>query len=88
MFHWSKSKRVQKRGTHVEIYEANQEREMKREIKKASRNGWIVASMTSTEGHVNIGRAAMQVVLFSPLSLIFGTSRTKGKITVNYRYSS
>lgn len=88
MFHWSRSKRIQRRGTYVEIYEANKEREMKKEIKKASRNGWIISSMASTEGHVNIGRAAMQVVLFSPLSLIFGTSRTKGKITINYRYQN
>jgi len=86
MFHWSRSKRARKRGTHVEIYDAKDERAMKREIRKATKNGWIVASMTSTDGHINVGRAALQVVLLSPLSLIFGTSRTRGKFTVNYRY--
>jgi len=86
IMHWSNSRRNKRAGIYVEIYDTKQEREMKREIKRAGRNGWTVDNMTSTEGHINVGRAALQVALLSPLSLVFGTSRTKGKYTVTYRY--
>jgi len=84
MAHWSRSRRERKAGTHIGIYE--DEGQMKRDIRVAARNGWEVAAASNSNGHINVRRTALQVVLLSPLSLIFGASRTKDKVTVTYRY--
>lgn len=77
---WYRRKRLR---AYVAEYE--NQGQARREANRAAKYGWVVSGVSSTDGHVNVGRTALKVVLFSPLALITGASRTKGKITVTYR---
>ena len=56
-----------------------------RELVFASERGWYIADMAAEGGHVNVGRTATGAVLTGGISLLFGGSRKKGKLTINWR---
>ncbi len=47
--------------------------------------GWRIEQQSQGGGHVNIGRTTTGAVLTGGLSLLFGGSRTKDKLTVTWR---
>ena len=68
--------------TYVGTY--TDQNEIQREIESAALNGWLVQSTTGIAGHVNVGRTATAAALTGGVSLLFGTSRSKDKITVMF----
>jgi len=46
--------------------------------------GWSIQSVTTSDGHVNIGRTVTGAVFTGGLSLLVGGSRTKGNVTVTF----
>lgn len=46
--------------------------------------GWHPSQQSAVDGHINVGRTAAKVALFSPLALVTGASRSKGQITVTW----
>jgi hypothetical protein len=53
-----------------------------REINKYLSRGYSISQVTSTDGHVNIGRTVTYALATGGLSLLFGGSRSGGKVTV------
>lgn len=68
--------------THVASYDSA--RDASWEAEAAVQKGWIPQSTAATDGHINVGRTVAQVELFGAGSLIFGASRTNGKIVITY----
>ena len=60
--------------------------ELNRELKKAtySSYSWAIRDMASNDGHSNVGRTATRGAVTGGVGLLFGASRTKGAITVNW----
>lgn len=67
---------------HVATYDDRAAFEL--EANKAARDGWAISSVTSSAGHVNMGRTAAKVILTGGVGMFLGASRTKGRITVVY----
>jgi hypothetical protein len=70
--------------THVEVYEAKEEKRMQKEVQEAGRYGWIPQGAGVDSGHMNVGRTAAGAALTGGASLLFGGSRTKGKTTITF----
>ena len=70
------------RSVHVSTY--RDEKAMQREAEAAASFGWTVEATAGTGGHVNVGRTVAPAVLTGGLSLLFGASRSKDKITVTF----
>ncbi len=51
---------------------------------RAAAHGWTVQSVTTSDGHVNVGRTVTGAVFTGGLSLLAGGSRTRGSVTVTY----
>ena len=51
---------------------------------KLARQGYVPAGQAADGGHINVGRTATGAVLTGGISLLFGGSRTKGKVTITY----
>lgn len=49
-----------------------------------ARRGYVPAGQAVDGGHINLGRTATGAVLTGGISLLFGGSRTKGKVTITY----
>jgi hypothetical protein len=71
-----------KRIGYVATY--SDEKEMRRDVERASKHGWVPQSTTSDGGHVNVGRTYAGAVLTGGLSLLFGGSRSKEKLTISF----
>jgi len=67
---------------HVATY--NGTSDATREAEQAVQKGWMPQGTAATEGHINVGRTMAQVELLGVGSLLFGSSRTKGKIIITY----
>jgi hypothetical protein len=60
-------------------------KEINDELVKAAKYGWHQADISTTAGHVNVGRTATAAVLTSGISLLAGAvSRSKDKITLSF----
>lgn len=70
------------RLTYIAIY--TDENQMQREVESAALNGWMVQSTAGTGGHINVGRTATAAALTGGVSLLFGASRSKDKITITF----
>ena len=49
-----------------------------------ARQGYVPTGQAADGGHINLGRTATGAVLTGGISLLFGGSRTKGKVTITY----
>ena len=49
-----------------------------------ARQGYVPAGQAADGGHINVGRTATGAVLTGGISLLFGGSRTKGKVTITF----
>jgi len=67
---------------HVASYE--NEKELNKELHKAAKHGWIVKDATGLSGQINIGRTMTRAALTGGIGLLFGGSRTEGKMIVTY----
>ncbi|HZU01582.1 MAG TPA: hypothetical protein VFA10_18075 [Ktedonobacteraceae bacterium] len=70
------------RLTYVATY--NTDKDAQQELEAAAKHGWMPQGTSSTEGHINVGRTLAGAALTGGLSLLFGASRSKGKITITY----
>lgn len=68
--------------THVKTYTS--EKEMQRDLEAATQYGWMLQSTTGIAGHVNVGRTTTAAALTGGVSLLFGASRSKDKITITF----
>lgn len=68
--------------SHVETYK--DEAVLNREIVEAAKFGWETQMMAGTAGHVNVGRTATAAALTGGVSLLFGASRSKDKLTLSF----
>lgn len=68
----------------VRVYSSNENRKMENEIAELLGHGYSIASQTGTGSHVNVGRTVTGAVLTGGLSLLFGASRSKDKITITF----
>jgi hypothetical protein len=68
----------------VRVYSSNENRKMENEIAELLNHGYNIASQTGTGSHVNVGRTVTGAVLTGGLSLLFGASRSKDKITITF----
>lgn len=71
-----------KQTVHVVTYENN--KTFEKEATAALQRGWEIQNSAGIGGHVNVGRTATGAVLTGGVSLLFGGSRGKDKITVTY----
>lgn len=60
------------------------EKDMQREVEKAAQYGWMPQTSAGIGGHVNVGRTATAAALTGGVSLLFGASRSKDKMTITY----
>ncbi len=74
------------RLTYIGTY--TDDNQLQREVESAALNGWFVQSTAGTGGHVNVGRTATVAALTGGVSLLFGASRSKDKITVTFGRTS
>jgi hypothetical protein len=70
---WYKDKKL---TAHVGIYK--NEKDTNKEIAEAGKHGWIPEGADAAEGHINLGRTLTRGV-------IFGASRSKGKVTIMFK---
>jgi len=68
----------------TEVRTYKNQREASRDANAAANKGWQIQGTTATDGHINVGRTVTGAVLTGGLNLLFGASRTKGKITLTY----
>lgn len=68
----------------VRVYKGNETRRMESEIAELIGHGYTIASQTGTGSHVNVGRTVTGALLTGGLSLLFGGSRSKDKITMTF----
>jgi len=68
--------------SHVATYK--NEKDATKEAEKASKKGWVPSGTGATDGHINLGRTVAGAALTGGLSLLFGGSRSKGKVTITY----
>lgn len=68
----------------VRVYKGNETGKMESEIAELLGHGYTIASQTGTGSHVNVGRTVTGAVLTGGLSLLFGASRSKEKITITF----
>jgi hypothetical protein len=52
------------------------------EIPYAAERGWAIQAVSSTDGHINVGRTAARVAVTGRMGLLMGASRTSGTTTV------
>jgi hypothetical protein len=71
--------------THIATYK--NDRDASKDANKAAQRGWQPQTTAATEGHLNLGRTATGAILTGGLSLLFGGSRTSGKLTLMYHRS-
>jgi hypothetical protein len=64
------------------------EAEANREVAEAEKYGWQVGDLSTTAGHVNVGRTATAAVLTGGVSLLLGASRSKDKLTIAFARES
>jgi hypothetical protein len=57
---------------------------MQREVEKAAQYGWMPQTSAGIGGHINVGRTATAAALTGGVSLLFGASRSKDKMTITY----
>lgn len=60
------------------------QRVMQHEVEKAAQYGWIPQTSAGIGSHINVGRTATAAVLTGGVSLLFGASRSKDKMTITY----
>ena len=60
------------------------EKDATHEANAAAKMGWMPQGVTATDGHINLGRTITGAALTGGLTLLFGGSRSKGKITITY----
>ncbi|SRR5260221_258784 len=70
------------RLTYVATY--TNEKAMQREVEAAAQHGWMPQGATGTSGHINVGRTATAAALTGGVSLLFGASRSKDKLTITF----
>jgi hypothetical protein len=58
--------------------------EYRRDAVRLTRAGWTPVLQSQDGGHVNVGRSVTGAALTGGLSLLFGGSRTRGKIIVTW----
>jgi hypothetical protein len=68
----------------VRVYKGNETKKMESEISELLEHGYTIASQAGTGSHVNVGRTVTGAVLTGGLSLLFGASRSKEKITLTF----
>lgn len=68
----------------VRVYGGNETSKMESEISELLTFGYTIASQTGTGSHVNVGRTVSGAILTGGLSLLFGASRSKEKITIMF----
>lgn len=64
--------------------EYNKPEKVRRELAVSGPLGWYIDSTDGDDGHINVGRTATGAVLTGGFSLLFGASRSKGKIRVTW----
>ena len=77
--HWYQD--VTKRA-HVETYQ--KDKIMQKEVEMAAQYGWMPQTSAGVGGHINVGRTATAAALTGGVSLLFGASRSKDKMTITY----
>jgi hypothetical protein len=70
------------RRTYVATYKS--EKEMRKDVEEAVKHGWTLQDSAATGGHINVGRTVAPAVLTGGISLLFGASRSKDKVTVTF----
>ena len=68
----------------VRVYKGDETKKMESEMTELLGHGYTIASQSGTGSHVNVGRTVTGAVLTGGLSLIFGGSRSKEKITITF----
>jgi hypothetical protein len=68
----------------VRVYKGDETKKMEAEMAELLGHGYTIASQSGTGSHVNVGRTVTGAVLTGGLSLIFGGSRSKEKITITF----
>ena len=71
-----------KRLTYVGTYE--NPKDATRDANRAAQKGWVPQGTAATDGHINVGRTVTGAVLTGGWSLLFGASRSKGKLTLTF----
>lgn len=67
---------------HVATY--TNQKQMQKEVEVASQYGWVPQTSAGIAGHINVGRTATAAALTGGVSLLFGASRTKDKVTMTF----
>jgi len=70
------------RKTYVATYK--NEKDMRKDVEEAVKFGWMLQDSAAIGGHINVGRTVLPAVATGGLSLLFGASRSKDKVTVTY----
>ncbi len=73
-----------KYGQPIVIREYTDPKKAQEEAEFFYRLGYQLAGQSAQGGHINVGRTVTGAVFTGGLSLLFGASRTKGKIQVTY----
>ena len=68
----------------VRVYKGNETSKMESELGELLQHGYTIASQAGTGSHVNVGRTVTGALLTGGLSLLFGGSRSKEKITLTF----
>ena len=68
----------------VRVYKGNETSKMESEVSELLQHGYSIASQSGTGSHVNVGRTVTGAVLTGGLSLLFGGSRSKEKVTLTF----
>lgn len=70
------------RLAYVASYE--NDKSMRKDTEAAAHFGWIPQQSVGVGGHVNIGRTATAAMLTGGVSLLFGPSRSKDKLSITF----
>lgn len=68
----------------VRVYNSDENGRMEREMAELLEHGYQIQASAGTGSHVNVGRTVTAAVLTGGLSLLFGASRSKQKITMTF----
>jgi hypothetical protein len=68
----------------VRVYDADENGRMEREMAELLEHGYQIQASAGTGSHVNVGRTVTAAVLTGGLSLLFGASRSKQKVTMTF----
>ena len=68
----------------VRVYNADENGRMEREMAELLEHGYQIQASAGTGSHVNVGRTVTAAVLTGGLSLLFGASRSKQKVTMTF----